>query len=261
MPNVLKLSVGMMWRDIGRTAVDELNEMTDGAVYRLFGVLGVSYLSGNNSLTHVYYFYIPEWEDEAKKDRNMLKNYYGISNSEVHLIKVENNQDFYNGWNAMGEENGKIVSIECVVINSHGNPNTIGDKDGLLFSMGANEMQNLVNQPYKSLIILGCNAGHYDYRAKNIASEFAKKAAYGSPPVMASDGTVTGRWWPSGNYMCTNSERFRYWREEATPGSIRITKGWVTYQYNKINKTFAITSWTNNRSLNITGMLNKIFES
>lgn len=49
-------------------------------------------------------------------------------------------------------------------------------------------VESLEKKPVRRLILLGCNAGHYDYRKSNIAFAFKQKI---EGVCIASDGTVT----------------------------------------------------------------------
>lgn len=183
----------------------------------------VIYIDPNG--TDCYIYYLPEWEHEAINDRNQLAREYGLDKSQVHLIKLTDNDSFTDSWNAMGTENGKKVDIDAVVINSHANPHVLA---GGNFSIDASDVANLDNKDVGMLTLYGCNAGHADYADENMAAAFARKV--NGAPVLASDGTVysgssflnlTNR-----NYSSKADEHFRNWAE-----SDRDNRGWLVYQY------------------------------
>ena len=135
-----------------------------------------------------YIFYLPEWEDEALNDQKQLADYYGIDDSKIHLVEVKNDSDLTNGWNAMGIENGKSVSIETVIINTHADPEGLGYGSGRTGFFDDKDIQALNNKNIDRLFLYGCNAGHLDYQGTNPASQFSQKV--NGAPVLASDGTV-----------------------------------------------------------------------
>lgn len=135
-----------------------------------------------------YIFYLPEWENEALSDQKQLADYYGIDNSKIHLIEITNDEELTEGWNAMGTENGKSVSIETVIINTHANPEGLGYGSGRTAFFDDEDIQALDNKNIDRLFLYGCNAGHLDYQGTNPASQFSQKV--NGAPVLASDGTV-----------------------------------------------------------------------
>ena len=85
-----------------------------------------------------------------------------------------------------------------------------------------------------TLVLLGCNAGHYDYVWSNVAYAFCKKI---SGCVIASDGTVCSG--PYNKIKTTsaatsfdshNKGGFGGYR---APGSTRDNIGWVIYKYGR----------------------------
>lgn len=78
----------------------------------------------------------------------------------------------------------------------------------------------------KCLILLGCNAGHYDYIWNNVAYEFSKRI---SGCVMASDGTVYS---VSGPKFASRADES--WKEytHKKNSSRKQNWGWVIYRAN-----------------------------
>jgi len=140
--------------------------------------------SGNDC----YYFYLPEWKDEAERARKNLAVYYGIDESEVHLIEVTDNQSFMDGWNNMGTENGQPVDIDMVVVDTHADPYGFDYGKNSKDELDAYDVQGLGDKDIDTIVLLGCNAGHLDYEDDNMAATFATK--YEDTLVVASDGTV-----------------------------------------------------------------------
>jgi len=79
----------------------------------------------------------------------------------------------------------------------------------------------------KALILLGCNAGHYNYIWSNVAKKFSK---YVSGYVMASDGTVCSNPTPSYNPVFT-SEPDESWKKYNRRNTRKNNYGWVIYKY------------------------------
>lgn len=173
-----------------------------------------------------YYFYLPEWENEALHDQQLLAEQYGYGLDQVHLIPVTNVDELTQGWNSMGTENGQAVDIDTVVINSHANPEVLGFGHSGSGQFSTNDAMNLNNQSMDQLILYGCNAGHRDYSGTNIASAFSQRT--NGAPVMASDGTVYGMN-SDGTYNPRADDEFRYWAENAGNGD-RSNEGWQIYQ-------------------------------
>jgi len=74
-----------------------------------------------------YVFYLPEWKNEAIDDQKRLMEYYGVEIEEIHLVEIVDNNSLINAWNSMGVlDDGSIVDIQTVIINTHANPNVLG---------------------------------------------------------------------------------------------------------------------------------------
>jgi hypothetical protein len=122
-------------------------------------------------------------------------------------------------------------SIEAVVFNTHATPSHLRS-DNPYFKIDSSYVSKLGKKNIKSMILLGCNAGHLDH-SNNIASCFAKK--FGNiTSIMASDGTVSSRsFW--GSYNSKNDETFQQYRPS---NSRRNNSGWIIYKSNIIYKGF-----------------------
>ncbi|WP_026517854.1 DUF6531 domain-containing protein [Butyrivibrio sp. MC2021] len=168
--------------------------------------------------TDCYIFYIPDREDRAKYQQKELAEQYGIDISEVHLVPVDSPEDFENGWNNMGVENGQNVDIDAVIINAHASPLQIGNGGGWHFD--TNDISKLDEKDVGSLFLTGCNAGHNDYQQENVAAEFARKV--NGAPVLASDGTG---WHTNSTYESRGDEAFDSWCRYGE----RDNDGWLVY--------------------------------
>lgn len=182
-----------------------------------------------------YIFYLPEWENEALNDQKQLADYYGIEDSKIHLVEVKNDSDLTNGWNAMGTENGKSVSIETVIINTHATPIRLSYGDNSTDKFSSWDIAALDNKDINRLFLYGCNAGHLDYQGTNPASCFSRKV--NGAPVLASDGTVESH----DQYMCGGTffetiecymlyesekdDEFNNWLKNGN----RSNEGWIVY--------------------------------
>ncbi|MDO5456167.1 MAG: RHS repeat-associated core domain-containing protein, partial [Eubacteriales bacterium] len=198
--------------------------------------------------TDCYYFYLPEWENEAINDQRRLAEQYGYSTDQVHLIPITNGQELTDGWNAMGYENGRQVDIDTVVINTHADPEGLGFGQSGASGFTTDDARNLNNQSMEQLILYGCNAGHRDYMDTNIAEAFSHRT--NNAPVMASDGTVQGMN-SDETYIPINDTHFQYWARRAGNGG-RDNEGWQVYQ--QVDGQTVVTN-TGLRSLTIVGML------
>ena len=170
-------------------------------------------------------------------------SYYGLPESQVHLIVVNSADDFTNGWNAMGE-NGE--PIDAVVINTHGSPYRLTDRS-VSFYIDQNRIAALANQPVGCLILYGCNAGHFDHKDSNVAAWFALKVC--GAPVLASDGTVNGRLL-FGYYWSRSNGKFGQY----VPDGTRFNQGWLIYQ----QKDTLTVSASQGKSLTLKQMLKKL---
>lgn len=191
----------------------------------------------NNPLIYVdpsgndcYYFYLPEWENEAENDSRQLAKIYGLKKSEVHTIEITDNQSLIDAWNGMGVENGAEVNIDAVVINTHANPESLGYGNNSDDTLTGSDIQALNNQSMDKLILYGCNAGHADHIGTNPASEFSQKV--NGAPVLASDGTVeSGTTFfnlTKRKYLSKGNDEFKKYLPEGTE---RDNYGWLIYQY------------------------------
>ena len=148
------------------------------------------------------------------KTKKLLKGYY---NKQAHLKVISSNNNFKTQWNGI-----KDKKIECLVINSHANPNE------LEFATKATA-RTITKKNIKRLIILGCNAGHEDYCFTNISYLFRRKT---KGPVVASDGTV----YSYGSVQATESSTFtskaddtwKYWRNLQNCRR-KKNEGWIQY--------------------------------
>ena len=95
-------------------------------------------------------------------------------------IPVSNSKDFQYAW----EDSRKS---EIVVIETHGSPNSLSTKSGTTLYRTNHLPGNKFNLYARVVLLLGCNAGHYDHRYNNVAYAIAQKVPFGI--VVASDGT------------------------------------------------------------------------
>ena len=158
-------------------------------------------------------FSIKEFYNESKRVKKNFEKKYSIFN--VDLVQINNFSSFEKKWNAMSAQ-------DVVVINCHASPTSM-NKGG----MGITKLSQITNLNFKTikcLILLGCNAGHYDYIWNNVAYEFSKKI---SGCVMASDGTVVSRLGCKFKSIADNM-----WKEHRDKkGSSRKKNwGWVIYR-------------------------------
>lgn len=195
--------------------------------------------------TDCYYFYLPEWENEALNDQRRLAEQYGYGTDQVHLIPITNAQELTDGWNGMNGD------IDTVVINTHANPNVLGFGQSRSDPFTTSDVRNLQNRSMDQLILYGCNAGHRDYEDTNIAEAFSHRT--NNAPVMASDGTVYGMN-SDETYTPTNDDEFQSWAQRAGNGG-RDNMGWQIYQ--QVDGQTVITN-TGMRDATVVQMLNTL---
>ncbi len=125
-------------------------------------------------------------------------------------------------------------------MNTHANPSVLGngtgdgkDSDQLTIS----EIGSLDWQSIPVLILLGCNAGHYDYTYSNVAYAFSKRI---SGVVVASDGTVYPGLLNSVGDAATFTSKADDDFDEYCKTNIRTNKGWVRYKQNLKTGSVAI---------------------
>ena len=187
-----------------------------------------------------YYFYITQQLIPLEVYWEWLCSWWSFGDApwNVHLRKVKSYEDFKNKWNSMEDD------VDLVVINMHGSPESLGfDYDGFLTIGG---VAGLDDKNVGAMIILGCNSGHMDHN--NIAMAFAEKLG-NSTPVMASDGTVTGRA-PLLGYGSLNDSIFADYLTDVGAGS-RNNNGWIIYAHDGTNGSPTLT---NKKWLSIRGM-------
>ena len=140
---------------------------------------------------------------------------------------------------------GKAVGgkdISAVVIDTHAGPDDLyfGDIDHDGYDdkneyMYTDQIAKLGNKNIDNLILLGCNAGHLDYKYTNVAAAFSKKVNGGC--VLASDGTVFAQYplllsWGTYSYTSVNDETFygNCLGPRAHEGNwIPDNEGWIKY--------------------------------
>jgi len=75
-----------------------------------------------------------------------------------------------------------------VVVDTHAYPYGFDYGKNSKDELDAYDVQGLGDKDIDSIVLLGCNAGHLDYKDDNMAATFATK--YEDTLVVASDGTV-----------------------------------------------------------------------
>ena len=88
----------------------------------------------------------------------------------------------------MGEEKGKNVGIDTVIINTHANASILDFGESGSAQMTTDDIKNLDYKFMDQLILYGCNAGHLDHALTNPASAFSSRVG---SSVLAADGTVS----------------------------------------------------------------------
>jgi len=113
----------------------------------------------------VYMYYGEKQYDKCGVDneKKLMAQQFGIDVSQVHIYKITDSQQMYDDWSAMGTENGQSVSIDSVVINLDGGPNSFfiqsqddsGEK--VLCDIDTSQLNN--DNDIGSVLVLTCHGG------------------------------------------------------------------------------------------------------
>ncbi len=164
----------------------------------------------------------------------------------IYSMTVKTPDDFYKAWNGMGTIYGKGESIDYVVINLHGDPETLyATKD----KKDAIDLSLLDRKDIGCLLLLACNTGHMDYidrsnyfsKNNNVGIQFAVNQNVKS--VIAPDGThVRRRRWlgflPGITNHVIGDETF----QDGWKNGERKSRGFILYQYWETNNTTSFTT-------------------
>lgn len=163
---------------------------------------------------------ISEFWFECEFIKLELQKLYGRNRCNIKIKAINDVAAFKNAWNSLS-------TLDTLIINSHAGYAGLVLRDNVLWM---NCAENLKRIRVKQLILLGCNAGHYAFATKNIASTLAKKV---TGYVIASDGTVTPS--ISGAKFHYTSRANYTWRQTELNGPLRSKRtrnyGWILYQY------------------------------
>ena len=179
----------------------------------------------------VYYYVNEQFKGEGKKDKKILEKLYG---EPTHVIITDTRDSFIDEWNKMGNWNGENVDVSLVVINMHGDPETLSPhSDGSTGYMKATDVTNgtLIPKNVGDIMVLGCNSGHFDHRYSSLANKMLVYNNVNS--VIASDGTVRSRSL-FGNYKSISDDSFiKYlWSKK----KYRKNIGFIKYTKNNIGE-------------------------
>lgn len=169
---------------------------------------------------------VEEFESESRKILQNLDIFFGNYYDDIGYTALYSDKatHFIQDWN-YDAKSGKEFDV-CVV-NCHANPKTMYN------GITASDIRKLEKLDCKCLILLGCNAGHYDLIWENIAYEFSKKV---TGVVVASDGTVVSK--EMYGYLQTFKSIMDKYYYKYTDN--RKNYGWVIYSYNPQKLT---TTW------------------
>lgn len=169
-----------------------------------------------------------EFKAETRDVFENLEDYFEDRDLDLKktLTTSDKESTFVDRWN-QAASSGK--TYEVFVVNCHANPTQM--YNGLTRS----DVRNLKKLDCKCLILLGCNAGHYDYLWENLAFEFAKKV---TGVVVASDGTVQSGWANvfglNMSFLSVADKSYTAWFSGTT---YRKNYGWVIYNYDPKTRT------------------------
>lgn len=112
---------------------------------------------------------------------------------------------------------------EVVVIACHGNPNTLMGSYQKEVWLDRSTINQLKYKKIRYIVLLGCDAGHYDYRSSNIARALADRT---KATVIAADGTVDNTWTDPKVYH-QPLKLSQWYTFTSDPG--RALQGWLAY--------------------------------
>lgn len=115
---------------------------------------------------YVRLFGIWQFDNETEDIEDDIESYFGSSDTKCQNLTTDQESSFVRAWNNAADS-GK--EYEVCVVNCHANPTSM--YNGLTTA----DIKKLKTVDCKCLILLGCNAGHYDYIWNNVAYEFSKK--------------------------------------------------------------------------------------
>ncbi|MEE1516748.1 MAG: RHS repeat-associated core domain-containing protein [Lachnospiraceae bacterium] len=196
----------------------------------------ILYVDPEGTAVKLVIFTLSEWKTESDNMLDDFEDYYEKRGETVSCLwTVSNNMNSLETmWNNMG-------TTSFVVINTHASPKNLGngtgnsnDTDKLTIA----EINNLNYKKVDTLVLLGCNAGHYEYVTTNVAYAFCKRI---SGCVIASDGTVYSDsqyavWNPieEVDFKSKNDITFRKHRNEGSNNkSSRDNYGWIVFKYGR----------------------------
>lgn len=202
----------------------------------------ILYIDPEGTAIKVQIITLTDWIDESYNIADDFEDYYGEDDIEVSsfVFPTDNMSNLEIHWNSLSAKH-------YVVINTHGEPMSLlnssgGNKDEDILTIS--EIDNLSFKNIRVLILLGCNAGHYDYKWTNVAYAFSKRI---SGCVIASDGTVySGGWNHNENSSINTSfssidddEYLKwFWKQNSSfIGVPRPNNGWSVYKYGRMTST------------------------
>ncbi len=199
----------------------------------------------SNGYYRAYIFSNAQFYNESKYIRDSLKRYFK-NNLSSNLYKLNSAKKFIKKWNA-------IKSADVIVLNAHADQKQIFD------DLTRNKIFNkLCILKCKALIILGCNAGHYNYIWNNVAYNFSLSI---TGTVVASDGTIYSESTYPYNSKIVREPYFES-RNDKTFLKIANNKrsnnwGWVLYR-SVYGKKYVTTTWysTNLYTITMPSILN-----
>lgn len=206
----------------------------------------IRYIDPEGTKAKVVVFYLDSLERDGKQVISDVKKYYGAANVDVDSQKTSNFDEIESKWNNLG-------ATGVVIIVTHGKPTKLINErpDSTLDqdSLTCAEIANLEYKSVSALIIMGCNAGHYDYAWSNVACRFSSKVA---GCVVASDGTVDPNFSGGVAYFSSIADITFY--SYCNPNQKRTNHGWTIYTYGRTSKRVKIM-WNNILTIRIDNLM------
>lgn len=170
-----------------------------------------------------YIIYNVSWENDCLDAIKAFEE-FGIPASDIGTASITTYPKFTDSWNSI-DLTPSGSSVPYVIIDTHATPAYL---DSETYRISTSDISKLQNKHIEKLILLGCNAGHMNFKETNPASTLAAKIFGGF--VLASDGNVfsigadqSGR----SQYESRDDDTFQAYL--GTNG--RSSLGWVVYRY------------------------------
>ncbi|MCI9370533.1 MAG: RHS repeat-associated core domain-containing protein [Lachnospiraceae bacterium] len=176
------------------------------------------YDPSGRALTAITIFTISQFEKESRDLQDALCRAFDRTTT-WSIMASDSSTDFRKWWRSLERYN-------LAIINSHATPTRLTSSAGFKFDYS--DVVNYCDKiSLKLLVILGCNAGHFD-ESRSIARAFSNKI---TGKVIASDGTVQTNAYLNlcGWYISFSSLKDKTFQNLCPKTSNRSNYGWLVF--------------------------------